>query len=359
MGIGISGQEGLQAVMASDYAVAQFEYLQILLLIHGAWDYRRISTLILYSFYKNIMFSMTQIWFSFYSGFSGTLFYDAFSGSCYNLVFTALPVLFTAVFDRPYSKDIAKYCPELYENGPKNGSFNLRLFFFYSMEGVVHSILLFFGTTFFIDSQAKSNGQIVGFWVSCTTMFTALVTVATLKMMLETKTWTQWSILVFGLSELAWFVFALVWSVIPASWGWGNDNIYQVAQVSMELPIFWFAVLFAVAICLVPEVLFRYVMRTYFPTRLNIIEELESYPELKAKFVDQIKRHMAKQDQVSQGRDDLDKAVKGAEVKHLGYTEFQVDRHSPDYIMSQSQYMRAANHKKKPRGFRRLLQKTR
>ncbi|CAN0356758.1 unnamed protein product, partial [Scytosiphon promiscuus] len=35
IGVGISGQEGMQAVNASDYAVAQFAYLRKLLLVHG------------------------------------------------------------------------------------------------------------------------------------------------------------------------------------------------------------------------------------------------------------------------------------------------------------------------------------
>lgn len=45
-GVGISGQEGMQAVMASDFAIAQFRYLADLLLVHGRWDYRRISRII-------------------------------------------------------------------------------------------------------------------------------------------------------------------------------------------------------------------------------------------------------------------------------------------------------------------------
>ena len=36
-GIGISGQEGMQAVMASDYAIAQFRFITPLLLVHGRW----------------------------------------------------------------------------------------------------------------------------------------------------------------------------------------------------------------------------------------------------------------------------------------------------------------------------------
>ncbi len=40
------------AVNASDFAIAQFRFLKRLLLLHGRWDYRRISRVVLYSFYK-------------------------------------------------------------------------------------------------------------------------------------------------------------------------------------------------------------------------------------------------------------------------------------------------------------------
>nr|XP_036854506.1 probable phospholipid-transporting ATPase VD isoform X2 [Manis javanica] len=54
VGIGISGQEGMQAVMASDFAVSQFKHLSKLLLVHGHWCYTRLSNMILYFFYKNV-----------------------------------------------------------------------------------------------------------------------------------------------------------------------------------------------------------------------------------------------------------------------------------------------------------------
>ena len=37
-GGGISGKEGMQAVNASDVAVAQFRFLRRLLLVHGRWN---------------------------------------------------------------------------------------------------------------------------------------------------------------------------------------------------------------------------------------------------------------------------------------------------------------------------------
>ena len=36
----------LQAVMSSDFAIAQFRFLERLLLVHGHWCYRRISMMV-------------------------------------------------------------------------------------------------------------------------------------------------------------------------------------------------------------------------------------------------------------------------------------------------------------------------
>lgn len=46
IGVGISGQEGMQAVMASDFAIAQFRFLKVLLLVHGRWSYIRITKVV-------------------------------------------------------------------------------------------------------------------------------------------------------------------------------------------------------------------------------------------------------------------------------------------------------------------------
>jgi len=45
VGVGISGEEGLQAVNSSDYAIAQFRFLKKLLLVHGHWSYARNGTM--------------------------------------------------------------------------------------------------------------------------------------------------------------------------------------------------------------------------------------------------------------------------------------------------------------------------
>ncbi|XP_062013786.1 probable phospholipid-transporting ATPase 4 [Rosa rugosa] len=48
-----------RAVMASDFAIAQFQFLERLLVVHGHWCYKRIAQMICY-FYKNIAFGLVH-----------------------------------------------------------------------------------------------------------------------------------------------------------------------------------------------------------------------------------------------------------------------------------------------------------
>ena len=70
IGVGISGQEGMQAVLSSDYSFAQFRFLQRLLLVHGRWSYLRMCKFLRYFFYKNFTFTFVHFWFAFFCGFS-------------------------------------------------------------------------------------------------------------------------------------------------------------------------------------------------------------------------------------------------------------------------------------------------
>ncbi len=59
VGVGLFGREGLRAVQASDYALAEFQGLWRLLFFHGKLSYIRNTEMILYFYYKNIVIYFT------------------------------------------------------------------------------------------------------------------------------------------------------------------------------------------------------------------------------------------------------------------------------------------------------------
>lgn len=60
VGIGITGKEGMMAARTSDYSIAQFRFLQRLILVHGRWNYVRTGKYILGTFWKEMLFYLHQ-----------------------------------------------------------------------------------------------------------------------------------------------------------------------------------------------------------------------------------------------------------------------------------------------------------
>lgn len=61
VGLGIVGKEGRQAARCADYSFANFCMLKKLLLVHGHFYTYRLSLLVLYFFYKNLVFMLIQV----------------------------------------------------------------------------------------------------------------------------------------------------------------------------------------------------------------------------------------------------------------------------------------------------------
>lgn len=93
VGIGISGKEGLQAARVADYSIAQFRFLQRLILVHGRYQYVRTAKFILLTFWKEMFFYMMQALYQRYNGYTGTSLYESWSLTVLNTLFTSLCVI--------------------------------------------------------------------------------------------------------------------------------------------------------------------------------------------------------------------------------------------------------------------------
>ena len=105
VGVGIQGKEGQQAARTADYAIGQFQFLKPLMFQHGRESYRRISFLILYNFYKNVLYIIVQFMFGYNSLFSGQTLYEKYIYQMYNITMTSLPIMWYALYDFEFEKD--------------------------------------------------------------------------------------------------------------------------------------------------------------------------------------------------------------------------------------------------------------
>ncbi|KAM6961212.1 phospholipid-transporting ATPase ID [Aplochiton taeniatus] len=191
IGVGISGQEGMQAVLASDYSFAQFRYLQRLLLVHGRWSYFRMCNFLRYFFYKNFAFTLVHFWFGFFCGFSAQSVYDQWFITLFNIVYTSLPVLAMGLFDQDVNEQNSYRYPSLYKPGQLNLLFNKRQFFMGTLQGLATSFLLFFVPLGSLSLAVRDDGlQISEQQTFSVIVATSLVIVVTVQIVLDTHYWT-------------------------------------------------------------------------------------------------------------------------------------------------------------------------
>jgi len=128
VGVGIEGLEGAQAARSADYAIGQFRFLKNLLFCHGREIYRRNSYAIGYMFYKNFLLVVPVWYYGVYSMFSGTELYDLILANTYNILYTAIPIIWFAAFDKEYERSLLLSRPRLYHIGLDDQYFNFLMF---------------------------------------------------------------------------------------------------------------------------------------------------------------------------------------------------------------------------------------
>jgi len=144
VGIGITGKEGLQAARTSDYSIAQFRFLTKLLLVHGRWNYIRTCKYTVGTFWKELLFYLTQALFQRSVGYTGTSLYESWSLSMFNTLFTSLPVIFMGVFEKDLSAATLLAVPELYVIGQQNGGFNVKVYLGWMFMASSEAMVVYF-----------------------------------------------------------------------------------------------------------------------------------------------------------------------------------------------------------------------
>jgi phospholipid-translocating P-type ATPase (flippase) len=278
VGIGISGLEGLQAARASDFSIAQFRFLQRLLLVHGRYAYRRVSKVTLFSFYKNILLYLTQFWFASMNYWTGQSLYDPWALSLWNMAFSAFPIIFLGVLDRDVESHMllsTTMFPELYQDGVRSLIFNTRSFWLYQVNALIQSVVLFLLCAFTWDFMMSSDGRAFGLPGSGIATYSCAVFLATFKVALEIQSWTVPNLLSIVFSIIAWYIFLLVYGFM---FGWIKFSDFALwAGVPLPVlgqPLYYFTVILVIVVCILREIAWKF-WRHYFQQKLvHIVQEL-------------------------------------------------------------------------------------
>ncbi|XP_034161698.2 probable phospholipid-transporting ATPase IA isoform X3 [Pangasianodon hypophthalmus] len=276
VGVGISGNEGLQAANSSDYSIAQFKYLKNLLLVHGAWNYNRVAKCILYCFYKNIVLYIIEIWFAFVNGFSGQILFERWCIGLYNVIFTALPPLTLGIFERSCRKENMLKYPELYKTSQNAQGFNTKVFWAHCLNGLFHSVILFwFPLKAFQHDTVFGNGKTPDYLLLGNMVYTFVVITVCLKAGLETSSWTMFSHIAIWGSIGLWVVFfgiySSLWPLIPLA-----PDMSGEADMMFSSGVFWMGLFFIPVTSLVFDLAYKVIKKACFKTLVDEVQELEA-----------------------------------------------------------------------------------
>jgi len=282
VGIGITGKEGLQAARTSDYSIAQFRFLTKLLLVHGRWNYIRVCKYTVGTFWKEMLFYLTQAQYQRFAGYTGTSLYEPWSLSMFNTLFTSLPVIFMGVFEKDLAASTLLAVPELYTKGQRNGGFNFRIYLGWMFMAASEAACVYFCMAAIYGSQRISDDSTLIAFGDMT--FTACVFIIWTKIQVLEMHNKSLVIAISGICCVGgWFLWNIVMSRV-----YKNNVIYDVKGGFLyrfgRSWAWWFTLIVIVAAVVVWELAVASLRVAWFTTDVDAFQALEHDRDIKKRF---------------------------------------------------------------------------
>jgi len=269
IGIGIFGKEGTQAARASDYAIQQFSHLARLLTVHGRYSLIRNLACIHQNFYKNIAFGFIQFFFAFWSGFSGQSLFDDWLLSGYNIIFTSLPPLLSAIFIKDVLETTIYENPRLYEDLKTGNYFNWKTVGLWTISALYHSwVVYLIAWMIFGHEPAILGGKTGDVYLMGQLITASIILVVLAKISLSIIYWNVPMIFAIILSFFLFIVGAIVINLFP-TWPISYWEFFTAVQI----PAYWFGILLALMMALLPDWSFQCLRKNYFADNWMILRE--------------------------------------------------------------------------------------
>ncbi|XP_023987702.1 phospholipid-transporting ATPase VD isoform X2 [Physeter macrocephalus] len=229
VGIGISGQEGMQA-------------------------------------YVNLLF-----WYQFFCGFSGTSMTDYWVLIFFNLLFTSAPPVIYGVLEKDVSAETLMRLPELYRNGQKSEAYLPLTFWITLLDAFYQSLVCFFVPYY------TYQGSDIDIFTFGNPLNTAALFIILLHLVIESKSLTWIHMLAIVGSILSYFFFALVFGAICVTCN-PPSNPYWIMQEHMLDPVFYLVCVLTTCVALLPRFIYRVLQGSLFPSPILRAKHFDRLP---------------------------------------------------------------------------------
>ncbi|KAL2897358.1 Phospholipid-transporting ATPase 2 [Bienertia sinuspersici] len=269
IGVGISGREGLQAARAADYSIGSiipfFEEIDscawtIFLQPHSI----SIPILLLqvpnYMLHTNIV--CQSIAFSFVSGISGTSLFNSVSLMAYNVFYTSIPVLVSAL-DKDLSERTVMQHPQILFYCQAGRVLNPSTFAGWFGRSLFHAIVVFIISINAYSIEKSEMEQVSMVALSGCIWLQAFVVA------LETNSFTVLQHLAIWGNLLAFYIINLIVSAIPSS------GMYTIMFRLCKQPSYWITIFLIVVAGMGPILALKYFRFTYRPSKINLLQQAE------------------------------------------------------------------------------------
>uniref|UniRef100_A0A4W2FJB7 Phospholipid-transporting ATPase n=1 Tax=Bos indicus x Bos taurus TaxID=30522 RepID=A0A4W2FJB7_BOBOX len=229
IGIGISGQEGMQA-------------------------------------YVNLLF-----WYQFFCGFSGTSMTDYWVLIFFNLLFTSAPPVIYGVLEKDVSAETLMQLPELYRSGQRSEAYLPLTFWITLLDAFYQSLVCFFVPYY------TYQGSDIDIFTFGNPLNTAALFVILLHLVIESKSLTWIHMLVIAGSILCYFCFALAFGAMCVTCN-PPSNPYWIMQEHMADPVFYLVCVLTTCVALLPRFIYRVLQGSLFPSPILRAKHLDRLP---------------------------------------------------------------------------------
>lgn len=266
IGIGIRGLEGSQAALSADYAIPSFKHLRRLCAVHGRYALYRNSCCVMTSLYKNFTLSFIQLFFPFYCGFSAQTYFDGWLLACFNVLLTSIPPFFMGFMEKDLPEQVLMESPLLFAQCAKGLYFNILVMLQWTLEALVHAVLIFFLSYSIVRDRDHSDHSFTGV-MTTTLAFCGLMTMVLIRYCITIRYWQWIEILGIALSILITVLVLVIYSAVPFMTG--DVAFYHCLFILVSDAKFWFFLIFLGSFVLVVDLSVLFFQASIFPTIID------------------------------------------------------------------------------------------